>query len=114
MSTTEPTTKSPVRTWARRLSWAGAFPNLPSTDIPTITLDKAIPDVINALLVIAGTLAVIFIAISGFIMVTSNGNPAKVKQAREALLYAIIGLGVATGGIAIVNFVTSAVQKGAP
>lgn len=57
--------------------------------------------------VIAGVAAVIIIIISSFKMVTSNGNPQQFASARSSLLYALIGLVIATLAGTIVGFVVN-------
>jgi ABC-type Fe3+ transport system permease subunit len=60
---------------------------------------------INALLFIAGIACVIVIIIGGFMYIVSAGNPDRTKTAKDAILYAIIGLVISLGAFAIVNFV---------
>ena len=47
---------------------------------------------INALLFIAGIACVIVIIIGGFMYIVSAGSPDRTKTAKDAILYAIIGL----------------------
>jgi ABC-type Fe3+ transport system permease subunit len=63
--------------------------------------------VINTLLFITGMIAVLFIVIGGLRFVTSNGDSNQASQARNTVLYAVIGLVVAIMAYAIVNFVVS-------
>ena len=46
----------------------------------------------NALFVFAGIVAVIFIAWSGILLITSAGDPVRVASARRSLMFAISGL----------------------
>lgn len=64
-----------------------------------------VKDLINLLLWAIGVLAVIMIIHSGLKYVTSRGDAAGVKSAKDTLLYAVIGLVVAILAFAIVNFV---------
>jgi phosphate starvation-inducible membrane PsiE len=48
--------------------------------------------VINALLVFAGAVAVLFLIVGGFRYVVSAGNPDQVEGAKKTILYAILGL----------------------
>lgn len=59
----------------------------------------------NILLFIIGSIAVIMIIFSGFLYLTSMGDPSNVKKAKDTLLYSIVGLVVALLAGAIVNFV---------
>lgn len=61
--------------------------------------------IINTLLVIAGIVAVIVIIVGGISYTVSAGDPAKVKKAKDTVLYAVIGLVVAILAFSIVNFV---------
>ena len=61
--------------------------------------------IINTLLVIAGIVAVIVIIAGGISYTVSAGDPAKVKKAKDTVLYAVIGLVVAILAFSIVNFV---------
>lgn len=64
-----------------------------------------IKNVINTLLLAAGIIAIIMIIIGGINYAISSGDSAKITSAKNAILYAIIGLVVAGMSFAIVNFV---------
>lgn len=61
--------------------------------------------VISTMLLLIGSIAVIMIIIGGIRYTTSNGDPSKVKSAKDTILYSVIGLVVAIGAYAIVKFV---------
>ena len=72
--------------------------------------DKAssmIQIIINILLYIVGIIAVIMIVVGGIRYTVSNGNASQVKEAKDTILYAVVGLIVAIMSYAIVNFVIS-------
>lgn len=48
--------------------------------------------IVNALLIFAGAVAVLFLIIGGFRYVVSTGNPEQVEGAKKTILYAILGL----------------------
>lgn len=54
---------------------------------------------------LAGTVALIFIIISGFKLTRSGGDPKQAEDARKTLTYAIIGLVIVLLSAAIVNIV---------
>ncbi len=54
-----------------------------------------------------GAAAVIMLVISGLLYITSAGDPGKTKTAKDAILYAIIGLAVALLGSAVISFVNA-------
>lgn len=74
-------------------------------------VDRIVGKAINLLLGMIGLLAILMIIWSGFRFTTSNGDPGKVKQAKMALVYSIVGLVVALLAFAIVNFVLKGLFK---
>ena len=68
-------------------------------------LTELVKNIINTLLFITGMVAVIMIVIGGLRYVTSNGDSNQASQAKNTILYAVIGLVVAIMAYAIVNFV---------
>jgi len=69
------------------------------------TVQSTIKDVIDLLLFLVGIIAVIVIVVSGFRFVTSNGDSQQVSKAKNAIIYAVIGIVVAVMAYAIVNFI---------
>jgi len=67
--------------------------------------NKFILDLINTLLFLLGTIAIIAIIVGGIRYTTSDGDSSKVKQGKDTVLYAVIGLIVALLAYTIVNFV---------
>lgn len=69
-------------------------------------LSTTAPAIVNLLLYVAGGIAIIMIIFGGMRYVLSTGNPTKVQDAKNTILYAIVGLVIAVGAYAIVAFVT--------
>ena len=65
----------------------------------------------NTILYIVGIIAVIMLIIGGIKYVVSGGDAKKVTDAKNTVLYAIIGLVIAFIAFAIVNFVLSALPS---
>jgi hypothetical protein len=61
--------------------------------------------IVNTVLSVTGAIAVLIIVVAGFKYITSQGNPNEVTVARNAIIYALIGLIVIIAAFAIVNFV---------
>jgi len=61
--------------------------------------------ILNVLTFLVGAAAVLMIIIGGFRYVLSNGDPSAATGAKNTIVYAVIGLVVAAGSNAIVNFV---------
>lgn len=59
----------------------------------------------NTILYIVGIVAVIMLIVGGIRYITSGGDAKKVTDAKNTILYAIIGLVIALLAFAIVNFV---------
>lgn len=71
----------------------------------------AFKKVTNTILYIVGIIAVIMLIIGGIKYVVSGGDSKKVTDAKNTILYAIIGLIIAFLAYAIVNFVISALPN---
>ena len=63
--------------------------------------------IITTIIFAVGMIAVVMIILGGISYATSQGDPSKVKKAKDTILYGIIGLVVALLAYAIVNFVLS-------
>ncbi|MDP3837262.1 MAG: pilin [bacterium] len=61
--------------------------------------------IINNVLGIVGTLALVMFIYGGLIWMTSSGSSEKVKQGRDIILWSVIGLVVIFSAYAIVRFV---------
>ena len=55
--------------------------------------------------VIMGAIAVLIIAIAGFQYIISAGDSAKIAKAKDAIIYALIGLTISAFAFTIVTFV---------
>lgn len=73
-------------------------------------LNSPIQSVIEILFYVAGVAAVITIVVSGIRYITSDGDAGKASQAKQVLVYAIVGLVVVVLSYAIVNFILDQVQ----
>ncbi len=80
---------------------------------------KSIPDTpasadkLASLIIYAGAVAavisVLVIVIAGIQFILSSGEPGKVAKARNAILYAVVGLAVSLSATAIASFVARGV-----
>lgn len=71
----------------------------------------AFRQITNTILYIVGVIAVIMLIIGGIRYVISGGDSKKVTDAKNTVLYAIIGLVVAVFAYAIVNFVITSLPS---
>lgn len=74
-------------------------------NIPEVSADVAVIDILDTVYFLAGAIAVLIIVIAGFLYVTSAGNPERVKRAKDALIGAVIGLVVIVLAFAITQFI---------
>ena len=73
--------------------------------IPQVGADKVLSGVLNTVYIMAAIVAVIIIIVAGILYVTSNGDPAKTKRAREAILYAGVGIVIIMMAFVITNYI---------
>ena len=76
-------------------------------DKKNTNLINSINTVINVAIGLIGFVAVVVIIYGGFQYTTSAGDAAKVKKAKDTIMYGVIGLVVALLAFAIVNFILS-------
>lgn len=69
------------------------------------TLVNSVQGIINAIIAVLGIVAVLVIILGGVQYMTSSGDSAKVKKAKDTILYGVIGLIICVLAFAIVNFV---------
>lgn len=85
-----------------------AITNISPGGLPNTTADKPhIQRIMNIALSSIGALALLIITISGFRYITAAGDPQKSANARNGIIYAMIGLVVAILADAIVLFVVN-------
>jgi hypothetical protein len=74
--------------------------------VPKVDLtNETLGNVVSAVFVVIGSLAVLFVLVGAARYVTANGEPNKVTQAKNTILYAAVGVVVSALGFTIVQFV---------
>ncbi|MCK4386658.1 MAG: hypothetical protein KAV41_01060 [Candidatus Pacebacteria bacterium] len=61
------------------------------------TISQLINSILGVIIIIAAPLAILAIIYSGFLFVKARGNPEKLKEARNTLMWTIIGIIVLLG-----------------
>jgi hypothetical protein len=74
------------------------------------TLGGIIAAAINILSVIVGIAAIVMIMIGGFRYITSGGDSGKIAGAKDAIVYALVGIIIVAFAQAIVKFVLNKVS----
>lgn len=75
------------------------------TNVSDASISAAAHDIVNTFSVIVGIISVIMIIYGGFRYITSGGDSGRVGNAKNTLIYAIIGLVVVALAQLIVQFV---------
>ena len=77
------------------------------TGLPKVDPNSLLTNILNITYFFAGTVAVLVIIGAGFLYVVSAGDPGKAKTAKNAILYAVIGLVAVILAFTITGFVGS-------
>lgn len=92
-----------------------AAPNVISVELNNPLRVDSIEDLLEALLtvviVLATPIIVFFIMYAGFLYVTARGNAEQIKQATNALTYAVIGGVMIVGAVAIATIIKNLVTN---
>jgi len=67
--------------------------------------DSIVTQLLNAVYILSSIIAVIAIVIAGISIITADGDPAKVAQARKAITYAMVGLVIVGSAFIITGIV---------
>ena len=86
---------------------ASEFPELCTKGSETDAKVK-VGKILNVIYGLIGIIAVVFVIIGGFKYMTSQGEPGRVQQAKNTIMYALIGLAVTLSAFAITNFILQA------
>jgi hypothetical protein len=79
-----------------------------------LTVAGLVNKLLEIIVRVAAVLAVFFLIFAGFKFVTSSGDPGKIKQAKEQLMYTIIGGLIALGAFVISSVIKNTVCSVAP
>jgi preprotein translocase subunit YajC len=82
---------------------------LPNTvkEVNDSTLQSALQSVFLA----AGGVSFIFVVVGGLRYVLSEGNEQKIKQAKDTIMYSLVGLGVSLSAFIVVRFFLSIIVE---
>jgi len=82
-----------------------------SVSIPTTNLSSnaKITELLNYSFGVLAAISFLVIVIAGIQFVLSSGEPQKINTAKNAIIYAMVGLAIALSALVIVNFVLGAV-----
>jgi type IV secretion system pilin len=93
---------------------AGIATNDSGTGCPSTTsgpdVTTIVTTAISILSIIVGLIAVIMVIVGGFRYIISGGDSSSVNNAKNTILYALVGLAVAVSAEALVHFVLSKIK----
>lgn len=92
------------------MDYSGCTQNINGTNGDTVMTLNCLPTLIHNLInfgfAASGTVALIFIIISGIKLVRSGGDPKEAEGAKQTMTFAIVGLLIVLLSAAIVNFIS--------
>lgn len=102
-------TASPLQVAAAPTAPAGNSSQISPKGLPTVepsqdTVDNKILPVVFGII---GSFALLGITLSGLKYITSAGNPQKTSEAKNGIVYSLVGLAIAITAEAIVAFVVN-------
>lgn len=75
------------------------------------SIPALVKSLLNIVLIIGTPLVALAIIFAGFMLVAAQGNPEKLQQARQALLWAIVGGAVLLGAYVIAQAIGGTVEQ---
>ncbi len=75
------------------------------------TAPSVVTNILNGVIAVLAIVAVIVIVVAGYRYIVSQGDPGKITQAKNMIVYGIAGLIVAGLAFAIINFVITGVTS---
>lgn len=73
--------------------------------------DNGVQSIVNNVYLLAGMVAVLTIVIAGYVYVTSRGNQARIKQAKNAIVASLTGIVIIMSAFIITQFIIFGVTR---
>lgn len=99
-----PSTEGPSSASSQVIEIKNPFKENTIQDLIKVIIDEI-------LLPIGGVIAVLMVMYSGFMYVTAQGDPGKIKKARDSLLAAVIGAAILLGAWVISTAITKTINE---
>jgi hypothetical protein len=81
------------------------FADISSSALPKVSFTSSFSSILKLVFGLVGVLSTVFVAWGGLKYTLASGDPSQIKQAKETVLYAVIGLIVSISAFTIVSFV---------
>jgi fumarate reductase subunit D len=78
---------------------------IPSNGFPKISADSVLVNALNIIYFVGGIIAVVVIIIAGYTFTTGVYDQQKITQAKNAILYAVVGLVAIMFAFVITQFI---------
>jgi uncharacterized membrane protein YidH (DUF202 family) len=82
--------------------------NIPKVDASDATFSK----IVGGIFVVIGAFSVLYLILGALRYVNSDGQQGKIEQAKNSILYAVIGILVSVFAFAIVQFILGRIVQG--
>lgn len=92
-----------LHTAAMHFAQAATPPSLSA--LPKPNTGSELKTALEIVFSIIGAISLLVIVLAGFTYITSQGDPGKVSQAKNAIIYASAGLAISILAVSIVGFV---------
>ncbi len=87
------------------ITFAAETVDAESMNIPTVSADEVFAGILGIIYTVGGITAVLTIIIAGYLYSISDGKPDRTAIAKNAILYALIGLIVIGSAFVVTQFV---------
>lgn len=79
--------------------------SLPGADGTSHTSQDEVTNILKIVFAVLGALAVLAVTLAGLRYITAAGDPQKTAQAKNAIIYSLVGIAIAVGAEGIITFV---------
>lgn len=70
-----------------------------------VNANTVVPGILTAVYTWAGIICVIVMIVAGYLYVTANANASRIKRAKDAILYASVGIVIIASAFVITQYV---------
>lgn len=88
----------------------GSFPN----PLRYHSIDAFIAALLKVIVAVGTPIAIVFLVFSGFLFVTAQGNEEKLRTAKKALTWTVVGLAVLLGAQLFAGMIEATIQDVTP
>ena len=75
------------------------------------TFTELISGITQAFIAIIAVIGGLMLAIAGVLFVTSSGNESRLKKAKDAFWFGVVGVAIALGGAGLISVIDKTINK---